>query len=68
MKKILLVDDSTLMRRVLSAIINSTNEYTVEYTAKDGEDALKVLEKHNDIMAIVSDINMPKMSGFELLG
>ncbi len=67
MKKILLVDDSALMRRVLSAIINGTNEYTVAYIAKNGAEGLEMIEAHNDIMAVVCDVNMPVMTGIELL-
>ena len=67
MKKILLIDDSALMRRVLSAIINETNEYTVAYTAANGEEGLRIIESHKDILAIICDINMPKMTGIELL-
>ena len=36
MKKILLVDDSALMRRVLSDIINSDDRFHVEKEAKNG--------------------------------
>lgn len=67
MKKILLVDDSALMRRVLSAIINGTNEYTVAYIAKNGAEGLQAIEEHNDIDAVVCDVNMPVMTGIELL-
>ena len=67
MKKILLVDDSALMRRVLSAIINETNEYTVAYIAKNGAEGLEMIEKNKDISAVVCDVNMPVMTGIELL-
>ena len=67
MKKILLVDDSALMRRVLSGIINTTNEYTVAYIAKNGAEGLEIIESHDDIVAVVCDVNMPVMTGIELL-
>lgn len=67
MKKILVIDDSTLMRRVMSDIINSTNEYIVAYTAGNGVDGLTILEEKDDITAVFCDINMPRMSGLELL-
>ena len=35
-KKILVIDDSALMRRVISDIINEGNEYEVAAIAKDG--------------------------------
>ena len=67
MKKILVIDDSALMRRVMSDIIGNTNEYVVAYTANNGEDGLRIIEEKDDIVAIFCDINMPKMNGLELL-
>ena len=67
MKKILVIDDSALMRRVISDIINNTNEYEVAYTAGNGVDGLAILEEKKDITAVFCDINMPHMGGLELL-
>ncbi|MDE6024496.1 MAG: chemotaxis-specific protein-glutamate methyltransferase CheB [Lachnospiraceae bacterium] len=67
MKKILIIDDSALMRRAMSGIINKTNEYRVAYSACNGLDALDYLEKNPNVDAIISDLNMPKMSGLEFL-
>jgi YesN/AraC family two-component response regulator len=36
-------------------------------TARNGEEALRVLEEHNDIDAVITDINMPQMNGIELI-
>ena len=66
MKKILVVDDSALMRRVLCDIINSDERFEVVDEASNGEIALNLLmEKTYD--AVVLDVNMPKMDGIELL-
>lgn len=67
MKKILIIDDSTLMRRVLSDIINESRDFRVLYTATDGIAGLKILEEHDDVDAIFLDIHMPKMGGIEFL-
>lgn len=67
MKKVLVIDDSALMRRVMSDIISNTNEYVVAYTASNGAEGLRIIEEKNDIVAIFCDINMPKMTGLELL-
>ncbi|MCM1272211.1 MAG: chemotaxis-specific protein-glutamate methyltransferase CheB [Clostridium sp.] len=67
MKKILIIDDSALMRRVMSDIINKTTEYRVVYSAFNAIDALDYLAVKNDIDAIICDLNMPKMSGLEFL-
>ena len=66
MKKILVVDDSALMRRVLCDIINSDERFEVVDEANNGEVALNLLmEKTYD--AVVLDVNMPRMDGIELL-
>ena len=65
-KKILIVEDSALMRRVLSDIINSDKRFEVADKAWDGEQALKYLKK-NTYDAVVLDVNMPKMNGIQLL-
>ena len=67
MKKILVIDDSALMRRVMSDIINSTKEYKVTYTAINGIEGLTILEEHSDIVAVFCDVMMPQMNGLELL-
>ncbi len=67
MKKVLVIDDSTLMRRVMSDIIGNTKEYVVAYTAGDGVEGLAIIEEKDDIIAIFCDINMPRMNGLELL-
>ena len=66
MKKILLVDDSALMRRVLSDIINSDDRFHVEKEAKNGLEALEIL-RTEAFDGVVLDVNMPKMDGIELL-
>jgi chemosensory pili system protein ChpA (sensor histidine kinase/response regulator) len=63
-KIILVVDDSITVRRVTGKILEN-NEYKVIY-AKDGEEALEQLQiAIPDV--ILSDIEMPKMDGFDLL-
>ncbi len=65
-KKILVVDDSALMRRVICDIINNDTRFQVVDRAINGEDAFKLLSK-NTYDAVVLDVNMPKMNGLELL-
>lgn len=66
MKNILIVDDSALMRSVLRDIISSDDRFSCKDYARNGEDALGLLERH-EYDAIVLDINMPKMNGLEFL-
>ena len=67
MKNILIVDDSALMRRVLSDIINSDEELHNDKYATNGVEALEMLESGMKFDAIILDINMPKMNGIEFL-
>ncbi|SCP95908.1 protein-glutamate methylesterase/protein-glutamine glutaminase [Anaerobium acetethylicum] len=65
-KNILIVDDSALMRRVMSDIVESDKRFRTADMAKDGLEAFELLiEKEYD--AVLLDINMPRMTGLELL-
>ncbi len=63
-RQILLVDDDVLLRK-LGALLLQQHEYRV-YTAGDGVEALQVLEQLQPDL-IISDLRMPRMSGFEFL-
>ncbi|MBE5884172.1 MAG: chemotaxis response regulator protein-glutamate methylesterase [Lachnospiraceae bacterium] len=65
-KKILVVDDSALMRRVLCDIINSDERFQVVDRATNGLEAFDLLSR-NQYDAVVLDVNMPKMNGLQLL-
>lgn len=65
-KKILVVDDSALMRRVICDIINSDERFQVVEQAFNGEEAYNLLKK-NQYDGVVLDVNMPKMNGLQLL-
>lgn len=67
-KNILIVDDSALMRRVLSDTVNSDERYQTKDIANNGEEGLKlILANPTGYDAILLDIYMPKMTGLELL-
>lgn len=67
-KNILIVDDSALMRRLISDIINSDNRFVVKDLAKNGLEGLDYIVKNQaEYDAVILDINMPKMNGLELL-
>ncbi len=67
-KKILIIDDSALMRRVISDIINSGDDYEVAAIAKDGVEGFDLIVSNpNYYSVVILDINMPKMNGLELL-
>jgi CheY-like chemotaxis protein len=61
--RILVVDDSAPHRRMLTAIFGGAGHEVL--TAADGEAALALLEGEA-VNAIVSDVRMPKLDGFQL--
>ncbi len=65
-KKVLVVDDSALMRKVACDIIKTDNRYDEPETARNGQEALDLIKKKK-YDAIVLDVNMPVMDGIEFL-
>jgi len=64
-KSILVVDDEALIRELVKDIL--ADDYNV-LLAKDGEDGLKLYRTHaSKIVALVTDLIMPKMRGDKLL-
>lgn len=68
MKRILTVDDAATMRRLVSYTLRSEGYEVLE--AEDGEDALRLLQAQAEgqgVDVIITDINMPRMDGIELV-
>lgn len=63
--KFLVVDDSPTMRRI---VINALKQFGYDNVveAGDGIEALDVLKKEGNIDFIITDWNMPNMTGLEL--
>jgi len=61
--EILIVDDDDAVRELLVAVLGAGNTC---FTASSGAEALRLLEKHLPDL-VISDINMPGMSGLELI-
>ncbi len=66
MKTILLVDDDSFILDVLALAISSGDRNTAIRTARNGGDAITILEK-SQVDLILTDINMPVMDGFGLV-
>ena len=65
-KKVLIVDDSALTRRVFCDIINADDRFEVADMATDGAEGFKyVVSRTYD--AVVLDVYMPKMTGLQML-
>lgn len=64
--KVIVVDDSALMRAELSRIIQQDPKLEVVDTARNGSSVLDLIKKHNpDVITL--DIEMPVMNGIETL-
>ena len=64
---LLIVDDSTAIRKILVRVLNQTGLPLGQVLeAGDGKEALKLMDDH-DVSLVLSDINMPNMDGLELL-
>lgn len=64
--KILVVDDFPTMRRIVKTLFRQ-NGFSNFVEAEDGQQAYEMLKKTPDIEFIVSDWNMPNMTGIEFL-
>ncbi|GEK32543.1 protein-glutamate methylesterase/protein-glutamine glutaminase [Kurthia sibirica] len=65
-KKLLIVDDSAFMRKLISDFFKEDDEITVVGTARNGKDAIDKIAKLNpDVLTM--DVEMPEMNGVEAL-
>lgn len=64
--KVLVVDDSALMRKIVSDIFSADTRFTVVDTARDGIDALEKMIKLNPDL-ITLDVEMPRLDGLQTL-
>ncbi|WP_406671224.1 chemotaxis response regulator protein-glutamate methylesterase [Methanolobus sp. ZRKC4] len=64
---VLVVDDSALMRKVISDILTEDDEFKVIATARNGLDAVEKVERFRpDVVTL--DVEMPKLDGLHALG
>ncbi|GAB4175846.1 MAG: response regulator [Calditrichia bacterium] len=64
--KFLVVDDSITMRRIVVNTLNNLG-YKNVVEAVDGEDALAKLQVEGDVGFIITDWNMPNMTGLDFV-
>ncbi|WP_421384620.1 protein-glutamate methylesterase/protein-glutamine glutaminase [Bacillus salacetis] len=65
-KKVLVVDDSAFMRKLITDFLSTSPDLEVVGTARNGKDALLKIEKFApDVVTL--DVEMPEMNGIEAL-
>ncbi|MEH2320066.1 hybrid sensor histidine kinase/response regulator [Nostoc sp.] len=64
-KVVLVVDDAISLRQTLSLTLQKAGYQVIQ--AQNGVEALEKLQLHPEIQVVVSDLEMPRMNGFELL-
>jgi two-component system chemotaxis response regulator CheB len=64
---VLVVDDSAFMRRLITQILESSGEFRVAGTARNGLDALQKVHAL-DPELVTMDVDMPELDGLQALG
>lgn len=65
-RKVMIVDDSPSMRHVTTKLVKNAGWKTL--VAKDGVEALEILQDAGELPdVILTDVEMPRMNGYELL-
>jgi YesN/AraC family two-component response regulator len=63
--KLLFVEDEDDLLEIISETLIKLDASFL--TASNGEEALEIINNNNDISVIITDINMPVMSGLEMI-
>ena len=64
--KLLVVDDSSTMRRIIKNTLQRLG-YDDVLEAEHGVEAWQIMEKNSGINVLITDWNMPEMNGLELV-
>lgn len=64
--RLMVVDDSAFMRKIVSDAASKVTGVTVVGTARNGVDAIENIERYRPNI-ITMDVEMPKMNGIEAL-
>jgi DNA-binding NarL/FixJ family response regulator len=65
MKYVAIVDDHTLIRQGLAALINSFSNYKILFEADNGKDFIAQLKPRSLPDIVLMDITMPEMDGYD---
>ncbi|MRI57948.1 MAG: response regulator [Epsilonproteobacteria bacterium] len=64
---VLYVDDDMINRKLLENILNKSPFISKTYEAKDGMEALQILQENPDINFVLLDVLMPNLDGITTL-
>jgi DNA-binding NarL/FixJ family response regulator len=64
--RILVVEDNAVVRKGLADLLNAERDMEVTGQAADGMEALSMLQAGFEADILLTDLNMPRMDGFEL--
>jgi len=68
LRKILVVDDSQLLHRMYDLVLLRYRQQGISILhAKDGAEGLNLIHQQGDVDLVLLDINMPVMSGLQVL-
>lgn len=62
--KILFVDDELVILKALELVLGDAHDVI---TARKASEAFDILDQHNDIQVLVSDMRMPESDGLQLI-
>ena len=65
--KILVVDDSATMRRIIVNVLARLGYKENIFQAENGLEAWEILNEHPDMELLMTDWNMPEMNGLQLV-
>jgi DNA-binding LytR/AlgR family response regulator len=63
----MIIDDDTLSRRIIEEFIQKTDGLDLVSSSGNPVESINILKKHDEIHLIFLDIEMPEMSGIDLL-
>ena len=66
-RSVLVVDDSAFMRRLITQMLESSGEFRVAGTARNGLDALRKIHALDPDL-VTMDVDMPELDGLQALG
>jgi two-component system LytT family response regulator len=66
MYKVLLIDDESLARQLVAALLKPFTQFQVVGECADGFEGFKAIQEHQPDL-IFLDVQMPRLSGFEML-